>query len=363
MLYQSLVVLLQAAALFLLATIAFDGLHFALHLCLKSKFKVLNRLGRLHLPHHRFYNSILQINTDCTKSNLISHVIFENVTQLIFILSGLIYFQLAAVIVAASLQMIILVTVCWNRGIDPHHRTYKHLPPYRGGWYVTAPYHALHHHYISNFYSSYIKVIDVIFGTAHHLANKNIVMTGASGALGSKMKALLEREGAIVTTFKYGQDYEYGKYDNLIPALNNADILFLCHGSKFHQAQEANCDSYIDLIELYKRVRKPDLLAPEIWATGSEIECHPCFGIEKIKVYAVSKRNYAKAARSYYRADDIQYRHLVHSAFMSSMGPGLMSANFAAKWTMFLLKRGFRYVPVSYTGFGYINYLRFLFNC
>ncbi len=159
------------------------------------------------------------------------------------------------------------------------------------------------------------------------------------------------------------QDYEYGNYEKLIPALARADILFLCHGSKFHQAQAANCDSYVDLIELYKRVHKPGLLAPEVWATGSEIECHPCFGIKKIQVYAASKRNYAQHARTYFRADDIQYRHLVHSAFMSSMGPGLISANFAAKWTLFLLKRGFRYVPVSYTGFGYINYFRFLFNC
>ncbi len=177
MLYQLILLLLQAAALFLLATIAFDGVHFALHLCLKSRFKLLNKLGRLHLPHHRFYNSTLQINTDCAKANLISHVIFENVTQLIFIILGLFYFQVAAVLLAASLQMIIFATVCWNRGIDPHHRAYKNLPAYRGGWYVTAPYHALHHHYISSFYSSYIKVIDVLFGTGHHLANKNIVMT------------------------------------------------------------------------------------------------------------------------------------------------------------------------------------------
>jgi hypothetical protein len=53
---------------------------------------------------------------------------------------------------------------------------------------------------------------------------------------------------------------------------------------------------------------------------------------------------------------------LVHSAFISPMGPGLMTANFAAAYTLFLLKRGFRYVPVTYTGFAYLNYLRFVFR-
>jgi hypothetical protein len=42
------------------------------------------------------------------------------------------------------------------------------------------------------------------------------------------------------------------------------------------------------------------------------------------------------------------------------MGPGLMSASFAAKVTLFLLKRGFKYVPVTYTGIAFINYFRFI---
>ena len=100
----------------------------------------------------------------------------------------------------------------------------------------------------------------------------------------------------------------------------------------------------------------------EIWGVGSEIECHPCFGIKKIKVYAASKRNFARHARAYFHDRDIQYRHLVHSAFISPMGPGLMTANFAAAVTIFFLKRGFRYVPVTYTGFAFLNYFRFLLN-
>ena len=116
------------------------------------------------------------------------------------------------------------------------------------------------------------------------------------------------------------------------------------------------------IIELFKKVRKASKEPLEVWAVGSEIECHPCFGINKIKVYANSKRNYAKYARQLYRDKEIQYRHLVHSAFISPMGPGLMTASFAAKMTLFFIKRGFKYVPVTYTGFAFLNYLRFVFN-
>ncbi len=360
MIYYVASLLLQAVLLFLLATVVFDIVHLLLHLCLKSKRPWLKKIGSLHLSHHRFFNSKLSIANEYAKSNLVAHVIFENLTQLLVIVAGLLYFSPTVVIIAASFQLFLFLLVCINHGVDPHHQTFEKLPAYRGGWYVTAEYHALHHHYLSGYYSSYIKALDVLLGTAHHLANKNIVMTGANGALGSCLKKMLEQEGAHVTSFKYQVDYDYSNYTKLIPALKKADILLLCHGSKFHQAQQANCDSYVALIELYKKVHERELLPPEVWATGSEIECHPCFGIEKIKVYAASKRNYAKFARDYYRDPDLQYRHLVHSSFMSPMGPGLMTANFAAFATLFLIKRGFRYVPVTYTGFGILNYARFL---
>lgn len=157
-------------------------------------------------------------------------------------------------------------------------------------------------------------------------------------------------------------DYTYDNYEQLKEPLARADILFLCHGSKYEFAQAANCDSYVEIIELFKKVHPRGLAPLEIWGVGSEIECHPCFGIKKIQVYAKSKRNYARYARSYYHDRDIQYRHLVHSAFISPMGPGLMTASFAAKMSMFFIKRDFKYIPVTYTGFAWLNYFRFVFN-
>jgi hypothetical protein len=99
----------------------------------------------------------------------------------------------------------------------------------------------------------------------------------------------------------------------------------------------------------------------EVWAVGSEIECHPAFGNRDLQVYLESKRAYARHARRYYRDRDILYRHIVPSAFRSPMGFGLISGTTAAWIALFLIRRGFRYVPVTYTGIALVNYFKFLF--
>lgn len=355
------IIILETITAFFFGTVVFDCVHFALHQCLKSKAPVIKAIGQWHNDHHRFYTTTLKVRPEYAHVNLLHHVLLEYVVQVSAALFCILFFKTVAVIFAILLQTLFFINVCLVKGKDLHHRSYAKLTSYRGGPFTTADYHALHHVYPNFFYSSYIKLFDYICGTALPLANKRVAMTGANGALGSQMKRLLEKHGAIVTSFKYGIDYDYQSYDKLANVLAQTDILFLCHGSKFEFAQQANCDSFVSIIELFKKMRVPQFVPPEVWAVGSEIECHPCFGIEKIKVYAKSKRNFAKFARQYFRQRDFQYRHIVHSAFTSQMGPGLMSAKFAAWMTLFLLKRGLKYVPVSYTGFAYLNYLRFMF--
>lgn len=358
--YVSIIV--QSIAAYLIGTFVFDVVHYLFHRFLESNYKWLKVIGSTHLWHHRFYTSSLNIQSEWARNNLIYHVFVEYFVHIVSILICFFVFNPIAVMMAILFETGIFMSVWYCRGKDPHHKVYDSLPAYRGGFFVSAEYHAMHHLHPTKFFSSMIKLFDFMLGSACHLKGKHIAMTGASGALGSHMKKLLEAEGAHVVCLKFGVDYHYHDYDRLAQTLSKTDILFLCHGSKFENAQQANCDSFVRIIELFKKVRKPSKEALEIWGVGSEIECHPCFGIKKIKVYADSKRNYAAYARRYYREKDIQYRHLVHSAFISPMGPGLMTASFAAKVTMFLIKRGFKYVPVSYTGFAWLNYLRFVFN-
>jgi hypothetical protein len=343
-------------AAFFIGTITADLVHVFFHLCIRSKNKVLNKIGSFHRSHHRFFTTHLTIEKEWEQKNFLHHILIEYLTQILGITLCLLIFPPIPILIAAILQSLIFLYASYLNGIDPHHRPFTHLTSTRGGWFVRAEYHALHHVNGNYYFSSYIKILDRILGTGHCFKNKRITITGASGALGSAMKKLLEKDGAIVTTFKFGEDYTYHDYEKLKEPLTNTDILVLCHGSKYDDTQQANCDSFVNIIELYKSVHKRGLVPSEIWGVGSEIEFHPCFGIKKLVPYANSKRNFAKHARQYFKDENIQYRHLVHSAFASRMGFGLMTADFAARASLFLIKRDFKYVPVSYFGFAYLNY-------
>jgi hypothetical protein len=102
------------------------------------------------------------------------------------------------------------------------------------------------------------------------------------------------------------------------------------------------------------------LVPPEIWAVGSEAEFHGDMGQPDMVAYAASKRAFARRALSYYRSPDVLYRHIVPSAFTSAMGPGPMSAGTAAGIALFLIRRGFSYVPVTLTTLALWNYFRFI---
>jgi hypothetical protein len=347
---------------FSVGTLIFDFCHYGMHLCLKSKNKILRKIGQLHLAHHKFLPSSLVIDENARQKNMFYHVIFEYLINLIGIFSCLLFLPKGPVIIAFLVQTGFFFFTFYMKGNDLHHRTLDRVSPDRGVFFVYKDYHAMHHIYPNYFFSSYLRLLDIILGTAIVLNNKEVVMTGVNGALGSQMKLLLEKEGAKVTPFKYGIDYTYQHYESLVPALRNADILVLCHGTKYDSTQQANCDSYVEIIQLFKKVYKKRLVPVEVWAVGSEIECHPCFGIESLKNYAQSKRNYSNYAKRFFYDPEIQYRHLVHSAFTSRMGRGLMSASFAAFITLFLIKRDFKYVPVTYTGIAFINYFRYFFH-
>ena len=142
--------------------------------------------------------------------------------------------------------------------------------------------------------------------------------------------------------------------------LESADILVLAHGAKGKQAMQANCDSFLALIDGFKSLTRNRQIPVEVWAVGSEIECHPTFGAESLQSYARSKRAFARAAATLIRDRDLLYRHIVPSAFRSAMGPGLMTGRTAATIALWLIRRGFRYIPVTYTGIAFLNVVPFV---
>jgi hypothetical protein len=351
--------MLESAALFVAATFVFDVIHFILHRCLSSRRRVLRRLAGLHQAHHDFFDAQMHYHEDALVPNLVWHVTPEYATQMA--VCALAFFALdpMPVFTVMAVFTVLFGVAMVLRGKDYNHVSYSTVPVPRGVVLVRAPYHALHHAFPDNYLSSYTTLFDRVVGTACQIRGRRVAITGASGSFGSAMKSLLERAGALVVALKYGVDYTYEDYSGADPVLASADILILAHGAKGEQAMAANCDSFLALIARFKVLTRERQLPAEVWAVGSEIEFHPAFGDRDLETYARAKRSYARAAAGLMHDPHLLYRHIVPSAFSSRMGPGLMSGHTAATIAFWLIRRGFRYVPVTYTGIAFLNFIPF----
>jgi hypothetical protein len=291
--------------------------------------------------------------------NLLYHVIPEYATQMLVCALAFAGLEPLPVFIAMAIFTVLCASVIVLKGKDRNHVPFPIIPAARGTLFVGAPYHVMHHVYPESHLSSFTTLFDILMGTACQIRGRRVALTGASGSFGSALRELLERAGAVVVTLKFGVDWTYEDYSGADSALEEADILILAHGAKGEQAMQANCASFVALIDRFKSLTHNRQVPVEVWALGSEIECHPAFGDRNLRFYAHSKREYARVGARLMRDQGLLYRHIVPSAFRSQMGPGLMSGRTAAATALWLIRHGFRYVPVTYTGIAFVNFIPF----
>jgi hypothetical protein len=351
---------LQSAIVLLASMFAFDVLHYFLHRWKKSRFRLLRRFARMHDVHHRFLTPRLRIDPRYRWANLWCHVVPEFVTALATTTAFLLVFPWYPVAAILIVRLIMFVVTIKEEGMDFNHMAMDRVSGDQGLWFVSPRYHAMHHVYPNNYYSSTFNVFDLLFGTTCEFRKRTFLVTGASGAFGSEMVKRIKELGGKVEIAKFGPDYTAGDYERIIPKLKRADVLVLAHGAKRNDCWNANYRTFVDLIERFIEIGKERLVAPEVWALGSEAELHGDLGIKAWKAYSASKKAFATKARGYFTNHDLVYRHIVPSAFTSSMGRGLMSAKTATTIAMFFIRRNFTYVPVTFTTLAFWNYFRFI---
>ena len=162
----------------------------------------------------------------------------------------------------------------------------------------------------------------------------------------------------MVVTLKFGVDWTYEDYWR--KPRSREPISSSSHmAPRASRAMQANCTSFLALIDRFKSLTQNRQVPVEVWAVGSEIECHPAFGDPNLRSYAQSKRAYAQVGARLMLDQGLLYRHIVPSAFRSQMGPGVMRGRTAAAIALWLIRPGFRYVPVTYTGIAFVNYIPF----
>jgi len=351
---------IQGFVVFLVSTLIFDALHWLLHRWGRSKNRLLRRFSRWHWVHHRFLDRKMRVHPELVWSNLFFHIMPEYLTAMAGTVVFLLVFPWQPIAVVAAIRTVMLVFVIRDEGMDVNHMNMDRISGRQGVWWVDASYHAMHHVHPNNYFSSFANVFDMAFGTGAQISGRRFLITGAGGAFGSAMKTRIERLGGIVETAKHGVDFAAGDYDRMREKLQTTDVLVLSHGAKSVGCWDANYTTFRDLCDIFIAIGKDRLTPPEIWALGSEVEFHGDFGLDSLRDYAASKRAFAACALDYYRSPDVLYRHIVPSAFTSAMGPGPMSAGFAASLALFFIRRGFHYVPVTLTTLAYWNYFRFV---
>ncbi|MEO6013654.1 MAG: sterol desaturase family protein [Devosia sp.] len=351
---------LEASVVFIVSTLIFDALHYLLHRWGRSKNRLLRRFSRWHWVHHRFLDRKMRVHPELMWANIFYHILPEYLTSMAGTLIFLVVFPCPPIALIAVIRTYMLVMTIREEGMDLNHMNMDRISGRQGLWWVNPSYHAMHHVHPNNFYSSFTNVFDLLFGTGTQIDGRRFLITGASGAFGGAIKTRIERLGGIVETAKHGADFTAGNYDGMREKLARADVLILSHGAKAERAWDANYTTFVDLTELMVEIGKDRLTPPEVWAVGSEAEFHGDMGLPELVDYAGSKRAFAQRALGFYRSGDLLYRHIVPSAFTSAMGPGPMSANMAAGIALFLIRRGFHYVPVTLTTLAFWNYFRFV---
>jgi hypothetical protein len=361
MIWDILVFVLQAALVFIVSTALFDALHWTLHKWEGSNIPLLRTFSSWHWVHHKFLGLDMQINPAYARANIWFHILPEYLTSLAGTLIFLLVFPWPPIAAVAAIRTAMLVMTLREEGLDYNHMSMDRVGGQQGLLWVDNNYHAMHHVYPHNFFSSFANVFDLVFGTTCQIKGRHFLITGASGAFGSAMADRLTQLGGVVEIAKSGVDFTPGNYAAMREKLQRADVLVLAHGAKTDDCWNANNITFRELTELFTEIGKTRLAPPEVWALGSEVEFHGDMGMDELKAYSASKRAYALRARDYYRSDALIYRHIVPSSFTSAMGKGAMSAATAVNIALFFIRRGFRYVPVTLTGLAVLNYFRFRF--
>lgn len=352
--------LVEAVVVFAVSTFIFDTIHWALHRWTKSRFALLRTFASWHHVHHRFLDGKMQVHADLAMTNFWAHLLPEFLTSAAVTALFYLAFHWIPVTAVLALHVWNFVNNIRTEGMDANHMSMDRVSGQQSLFKVNAAYHAMHHITPDNFYSSYLNVFDLLFGRSCTIRHRRFLITGASGAFGSAMKARIEALGGLVETARHGVDFAAGDVERLRPKLERADVLILAHGAKGPEAWDANYTTFSELADLFIALGKDRLVPPEIWAVGSEAELHGDMGQADLVDYAASKRAFARRALAYYRSSDVLYRHIVPSAFTSAMGPGPMSADTAVRIALFFVRRGFSYVPVTLTTLALWNYFRFV---
>jgi hypothetical protein len=197
---EILLAILLGPFLWLAGAIVFDGVHWILHLMLRSRFAWLRGLARPHGVHHEWIDRNLETNWELQSANIWCHIVPEYLTQLAFTGLLALVLPLPFVLVLALLQTAVFLGILHARGCDLNHRPAARIDAHPPGWLTPPSYHALHHAWPDAYFSSYTKVVDRIVGGGSQIAGRRFGWLGPTSTFGEALRQRVERKGGLVAS-------------------------------------------------------------------------------------------------------------------------------------------------------------------
>ena len=229
-----------------------------------------------------------------------------------------------------------------------------------------------------------VAIVDKVLSKALSLKDKNIAITGASGAMGRALVAELTKYGAqvIALTTSPNASFPIVDHDNqqnkeievliwqlgheaeLRDRLQTVDILILNHGinvlsardsESIYKSYEVNTFSVLRWMDLFLETvtDSKHSATKELWVNTSEAEVNPALS----PLYELSKRAIGDLVTLRRLDAPCTIRKLILGPFKSALNPyGVMSAGFVAWSIAALAQLNFRDIIVTINPITFITY-------
>ncbi|MBH8562832.1 bifunctional sterol desaturase/short chain dehydrogenase [Nostoc sp. CENA67] len=340
----------------------------------------VNWLAKWHNKHHMAYRRDLSVvSLKAYQDSQLYHDILESGLLVVLLTVIALVVQQTGIWlgVAYACSFLYGASIRYFQGkIDTD---YNHLPgplvTIPSVWWVNRSYHWRHHFDdVNAYYSGVFPLVDKILGTGLSLKGKTVALTGASGALGQALAALLLKQNAKVVALTTNPEklathtglkvvsWQLGQEDELRDSLEKVDILIINHGVNVYTSRtqeainssyEVNTFSALRLMDIFlTTVTGPQAKATkEIWVNTSEAEVSPALS----PLYELSKRTLGNIVTLKRLDGDCIIRKLILGPFKSQLNPyGVMSAQQVAHAILFLARRDFRNIIVTINPLTYV---------
>jgi hypothetical protein len=353
------VLIISSLWLYFTGSLIFDVAHYFLHKFSKSRYWILRRIGYLHEVHHLYFNRKLKFNNRYLWQNMFCELPLELSCQLFGTWLGYLAAQALSLTgpglltrelfhLVLMFEVIRSVVVAVLEGRDSNHQTYSTVVRKDPHSFLVGPeYHAMHHVNPSAYISSSFRIFDWVLGTSYTLRSRRVTLAGITGTFGQAMKRELQTKESVncVQELSIHENHE-----NIAETLAKTDILIISH-------ENGSCESTVKTIELFKNHYRSrpghSLLMPEVWCIGNQNE---------IQYSSSAGTAFTPHARMYHNDKDIIYRHIVLSTSISNLHNAFLRPNFATKVTLWWIRRGARYVPVTNPVSAFLGYLNFFYG-